>query len=216
MPWFYLTQIIQYFAGGVSIHRLYKLQKKAIRNISLSKYNAHTEPLFKSMKLLKVQDIFHVNALKFTYKYHNKKLPLYFDGMLDNPNPPHDYNTRYANHHIPMPNRSTSKKSIRYFLPIFLEETPDCICDKFLTHSPSGFNIYAKNHFISQYRSDCDIENCYICRSNPNAQRGEGHVTFPFESPIEYVSFFTKLVLYKWILKPPKTSFCPKTQFLDD
>ena len=38
--------------------KIFKLQKKAIRIISLAKYNAHTEPLFKTLNLLKMNDIF--------------------------------------------------------------------------------------------------------------------------------------------------------------
>ena len=44
-------------AWGFNCNRLYTLQKKAIRIISQSKYNAHTSPLFKKLKLLKLQDL---------------------------------------------------------------------------------------------------------------------------------------------------------------
>ena len=42
--------------------------------ISCSKYNAHTEPLFKSLNLLKVEDIFKIKILKFYYKYSQKNI----------------------------------------------------------------------------------------------------------------------------------------------
>ncbi len=54
-----------------------KLQKKIVRITSLSKYNAHTEPIFKSLKLLKLTDILKLQELKFYYKYKNNKLPWY-------------------------------------------------------------------------------------------------------------------------------------------
>ena len=41
--------------------------------VSCSKWNAHTEPLYKSLNLLKVEDIFKIKALKFYYKYSQKK-----------------------------------------------------------------------------------------------------------------------------------------------
>ena len=65
-------------AWGCENERLCKLQKKCIRIISLSKYNAHTEPLFKKYNLLKVQDIFMIQQLKFYHKFVNNNLPLYF------------------------------------------------------------------------------------------------------------------------------------------
>ena len=37
-----------------------KLRKRAVRIMTNSRYNAHTEPLFKRLNLLKVKDIFDV------------------------------------------------------------------------------------------------------------------------------------------------------------
>ena len=42
---------------GYENEKIFKLQKKAIRLISLAKYNAHTEPLFKTLNLLKSIEI---------------------------------------------------------------------------------------------------------------------------------------------------------------
>ena len=44
-------------SSGYENEKIFKLQKKAIRIISLAKYNAHTEPLFKTLNLLKINDI---------------------------------------------------------------------------------------------------------------------------------------------------------------
>ena len=42
------------------------------------KYNAHTDPLFKSLKLIKIKDIFGVQCMKFWYKLVNSNVPTYF------------------------------------------------------------------------------------------------------------------------------------------
>ena len=63
---------------GFEWDRISKLQKRALRILTNSKYNAHTEPLFKQLRLLKVNDIFDVQCLKVWYKFVNKKLPNYF------------------------------------------------------------------------------------------------------------------------------------------
>ena len=42
---------------GLHSGRLPKLQKRAVRIITLNKYNAHTEPILKYLGLLKVNDI---------------------------------------------------------------------------------------------------------------------------------------------------------------
>ena len=44
--------------------RLSKLQKRAISIMTNNKYNAHTDPLFKRLKLLKIKDIVDVQCMK--------------------------------------------------------------------------------------------------------------------------------------------------------
>ena len=49
-----------------------------IRIITVSKYNAHTEPLFKALDLLRIQDMLDLSTLKFYYMYVHDNLPAYF------------------------------------------------------------------------------------------------------------------------------------------
>ena len=42
---------------GFKSDRIFKLQKRAVRIIACSKYNAHTEPLLKTLNLFKIEDI---------------------------------------------------------------------------------------------------------------------------------------------------------------
>ena len=58
-------KIIHILLWGFNTHRLIKLQKRAIRIITDSKYNSHTEPLLKSLNILKINDIFTIQYLKF-------------------------------------------------------------------------------------------------------------------------------------------------------
>ena len=154
---------------GFSICRLKKLQKKAIRVICTGKYNAHTEPLFKNLKLLNTQDLFKINALKFAYKYHKNTLPPYFDGMLDPVEVNHEHNTRHQNLRINQPKRSSTKLCLRYYIQNLLQDTPSYITEKFHTHSSHGFNVYVKHMLINEYETQCLIENCYICQNGTDA-----------------------------------------------
>ena len=70
-------------AWGIAAPRLEKLQKKAIRLITNSKYIAHTNPLFKRLQLLKIVDIFKLRILKFYYNLYNGLLPVHFNVFLD-------------------------------------------------------------------------------------------------------------------------------------
>ena len=63
---------------GYKCNRLVKLQKRLVRIITRSKYNAHTDPLFKRTGILKVANTLDLNALKFYYKYLHGKLLSYF------------------------------------------------------------------------------------------------------------------------------------------
>ena len=59
-----------------------EIAKKSNLYNSKSKYNAHTYPLFRSLNILKVNDIFMLNILKMYYKYQKKSLPSYTANMF--------------------------------------------------------------------------------------------------------------------------------------
>ena len=50
--------------------------KKAVRIITVNKYNSHTEPFKKKLNLLKIEDILKLQELKFRFKYIFKNLPV--------------------------------------------------------------------------------------------------------------------------------------------
>ena len=85
-------------AWGYQCNRIVKLQKKALRTVSVCSYNAHTEPLFKNLRLLKIKDMLTLQTLKMYYKFQNNNLPVYIQNwsFRQNNDIPH-YNTRRAN-----------------------------------------------------------------------------------------------------------------------
>ena len=56
---------------GFDYYRIEKLQKRFLRIISSNKYNAHSEPLFKVLDILKIESLFSQSCLKFLYKFKN-------------------------------------------------------------------------------------------------------------------------------------------------
>ena len=64
---------------GHQVHRIFKLQKKTIRIITLSKYNAHKDLIYIELKFLKLADIYKLQQLKFYFRLINKLLPEYFN-----------------------------------------------------------------------------------------------------------------------------------------
>lgn len=152
-------------AWGYDCNRLEKIQKKIIRIISASKYNAHTEPLFKKLGLLKIKDILKHNVLKFYYKMINNKVPAYFKSYcVMTQQEIHGRVTRF-NQLIPRNITRTvlQQKCLRNVIPELLNTTPANIVDKIHTHSYKGFSHYAKQFYISSYSSECRILGCYVC-----------------------------------------------------
>ena len=65
-----------------SIKRTVILQKRAMRYISKTSYNSHTEPLFKKMEILKLNDLYDYQVILFMHTYVNNQLPISFDGIF--------------------------------------------------------------------------------------------------------------------------------------
>ena len=148
---------------GFEWERIFKLQKRALRIITNSKYNAHTEPLFKKMNLLKIKDIFDMQCMKFWHKFVNKKLPNYFHSIFIYNNELYDIETRnHDNMHL-FPTRTTGAKNVlRHRIPEILAGFPPIIIERALTHSICAFASYIKRHLLESYVDACFEVNCYI------------------------------------------------------
>ena len=151
-------------AWGFSHHKLEKLQKRAVRIIVNAKYNSHTEPIFKSLGILKIKHIFERNCLKFYYKVVNGTTPSFFLNMFVPNAATHNYNTRQRSSIRQSTTRiALTENCMRHFIPKLVKETPTCITDKVYTHSLEGFSNYIKAFNINRYISTCNIQHCYIC-----------------------------------------------------
>ena len=113
-----------------------KVTKTALRIKSNSKYNTHIEPLFKELRLLKVNDIFDVQCLKFWYKFVNKKLPNYFKDMFQYNYELHDIVTRNHDRLHLYPTRTSGANNVlRHHIPELLNEYPGYLINRIKTHS---------------------------------------------------------------------------------
>ena len=121
---------------GFEWNRIFKLQKQALRIMTNNKYNAHTEPLFKELKMLKVSDILNVQCMKFWYKFVNKSLPEYFGTMFTFNNELYQIETRGQNqlHLFPTLTRS-ARNVLRHRIPDLLEEYRRAMTKKANQHS---------------------------------------------------------------------------------
>ena len=157
-------------AWGYDLARLTILQKKAIRAVNNERWPTHTEPLFKSNKLLKLEDIFKLRCLKFYYQLINRTLPPYFFSMLPTADHTHNYNTRQAAdlHHQRTTRTIGASKCIRNKILNDIITYEPLVIEKVHTHSFQGFSNYAKNFMIDLYSPDCQNgPNCYACNYVP-------------------------------------------------
>ena len=152
---------------GKECGKLLKLQKKAVRIITLSKYNAHSNPLFKQLGFLKVHDLCALHDYIFCYKFGNDLLPKYFSSPLF-----HRYSlgsARFTRNsfllRLPAVSHDFARCGISYKFPKTFNEMPVIIKQKIDTHSYTGFKLYIKNKFLENYSSVCDIPNCYVCHN---------------------------------------------------
>lgn len=166
----YNALIGPYLNYGISIwghnsNRILKLQKNAVRIITKSKYNAHTNPHFKKLCILKIHDLCALHDLKFCYKFENKMLPEYFLlDMLQRNTYIYNQNVRRNNtYRLPAVSHEFARFSMYYKFPKIFNEMNEIIKTKIYTHSINGFKNYVKQYFLNLYNINCVLNNCYIC-----------------------------------------------------
>ena len=150
---------------GFSIRQNLQTSEKAISIITCSKYNAHTEPLCKKIKLLKLPGIFKVCILKFYYKYSRKELPTYLQSFtFIKRSEMHAYNSRQKDAlHKCKTFTKLADCCLRNAVQNVVNDTNQNVIDKIFTHSLQGYAWYIKQSYINQYQEECTLDHCYIC-----------------------------------------------------
>lgn len=150
---------------GADVTNIYKLQKKAIRIITKSKYNAHSSPLFKKLDILTAPDLRKQNELCFYYKFIHNRLPSYYhDDFISYQHQLHSHHTR-GQQQLRLPGFSHEffRQSLRYTIVTTVNNTSELIISKIFSHSIKSFALYVKRYLIGEYSTECLIPNCYIC-----------------------------------------------------
>ena len=145
-------------AKSKEINKISMIQKRIIRTLSNSKYNAHTDPIHSSLRILKFKDILQYNSITFMYKYTNSLLPDSFTNMFGETN---------------QRSRNVRTDKIRYKT---LDSFPKAFLPKYwnslnmnLKYSASCkiFQANAKSNLIKTYKSfTCRKSNCYTCKNS--------------------------------------------------
>ena len=136
-------------------HSLHLLQKKALRIITNSDYLAHTEPICKKLRILKISDMFSVALWKFYYKLMNNKLPAYFSFMKPVlPTATERYEIRNPSFHTPAIKHKFAECSLQYCL-INQLNSENCfalLTDKVNLNSFYSFKVFVKSRILNSYQ----------------------------------------------------------------
>ena len=100
-------------AWGYAHANVFKMQKKAVRIINLSKYNSHTDPIFINLKLLKIADLFKFQTLTLHYKIERGLSPANIRSLVTRNTDVHQYHTRHYSIRKISPNFATHGNSMR-------------------------------------------------------------------------------------------------------
>lgn len=144
-------------------------QKRAVRNILCASYNAHADPLFKQLGILKINDLYLIAMVKFYNSYKFGVLPKYFQNLPFIPNSSHhSYPTSRMNriHLI-----RCHPKSLNSQIPKVFDSLPTHVCQRLLhptaLYSIDSYKKLLKSHFLSQYcdaTTVCYDKFCYSCK----------------------------------------------------
>ena len=149
-------------------HKLHLLQKKAVRIVDHRHFLAHTEPICKRLRIVKIVDMFQISIWKFYYKLMNNMLPSYFEYMKPvQPVACNYYGIRKHRLHPPIINHEFGEQMVQYCLiKILNEDNHETTLNKNNIYSQSffTFKVTLKINKINSYSDTCNIRDCNICK----------------------------------------------------
>ena len=93
-PHFFYCNLVWASTYRTNLIRLEILQKRVIRTIAKTTFDAHTDPIFQNLGILKFHDIYLIQLGLFMYSYQNHTLPLKFHSKFTLQSQIHLYRTR--------------------------------------------------------------------------------------------------------------------------
>ena len=160
------ANIVYSCATDTALKSIKILQKKAIRIISNSNYNAHTSPLFKSLKIMPLESITKFTKLQILYDYKTGNLPKSFDNKW--------CTVEERINRAPL--RNSDLFDIPYCRIDLVKRLPNsCIptawnnFHKIRTKnetSRKAFNCNLKLDLLNDLETNCQRENCHECQNS--------------------------------------------------
>ena len=138
-------------ANNIYTDSLVKLQKKIIRIIMHSYYNAHTEPLFRQLNILDFHKLVIQRTSLMMFKYSSNNLSSPIRTMFIRNNEIHNYNTRNRTTlHVPIGTTETTYATFRfhgiYIWNLISERIPTDVSYSCFKHI---LNIHIQTHELN-------------------------------------------------------------------
>lgn len=150
---------------GYQNKHIFGLQKKAVRVIAFRPYIAHTEPIFKSLRILKLDDLYSVHLHKLYYRYTNNLLPSYFECLkpIYSNDVQTSYNLRNNNLRLPFADKEYFVRSTKYQYFLVIRNTPVEQLRQTTCPHVRNYAFYYKSRILETYDLMCHIAHCYVC-----------------------------------------------------
>ena len=142
--------------------------------VNFSPYISHSEPIFESLKILNMDDLFTLKIYKILYKLAHNTLPTYFNSYRKlRVKNIIVYNLR--NHALPVDIGESSSCVLweyalcmnllnyimtLHMIPYFFLNIEDN------SHSLLGFSKYVTKTLLEKHSVECIIRDCYVCKRN--------------------------------------------------
>ena len=129
------------------------LLNRALRCINFSYYRDSATPLYFKEKILKVQDLFNFEVLKFMFKYKSGNLPSNFNVYFEQTHIEHAHNTRHSKHNMYLKRKHTTKgmESLNFLGVKLWSQVPDRIKRSRNCHT---FAKQIKTFLIDKYNEE--------------------------------------------------------------
>ena len=146
------------------VNKILLLQKRAVRIITNKSYRAHTDPLFKSCKILKIEHIYQLQSLLFMHDLQNNRLPLSFHNYANLNNRIRERTTRQDHlFHTERPRTNFSAKLPNQTFPRIWNVQPKNILQ---IENRKLFQKQCMESFLSHYQVTvrCNNRHCRDCQ----------------------------------------------------
>ena len=155
---------MDYHFWGHHTSRLHKLQKRAFRTITNSKFNTYSEPICKRLNILKLPDLYNLQLYKLYFKIKREVVPQYLTTSI--PILTHSYNTRrttdqqYRTHH------AFADRNCLHAMIDLMNQSPEIKMHVATCTSLAHFISIVKQTILQSYRLLCNVAGYYVCSNN--------------------------------------------------